>query len=1051
MPDAAAGSKVARRGTAVARTLARGVACFFGTFSLANALVAIRTGRAEDLWWIDLGGLPSWLSVALWLAAGLLVAYAVAPRMAPWRRNATAIVSVLLAFAGLWNTAAFYLAWQSGTFTPAVPVPFTAVVAVGFFFVGHVAFRGPEVERTSRSEVAGVVACVLLLAVAFPLAHVYFFGTTDYRRPAEVAVVFGAKAYASGALSQSLEDRVRTSAELYNDGLVERLVMSGGVGESGADEAEAMATRARALGVPAGAITLDHEGDNTDLTVANTTAMFAADGTRSVLVVSQFYHLPRIKMAYRAAGWNVYTVPATEARPIIKTPVLVAREIPGFWVYWARAWARDLFGTQAAYAAAGGSGAVASASRGAIAPTAVGPANGAAIAPTALSPAMEHARDISSANLIALEASTPAGVYPLYTLPDGTWEYSIPRRWVAGFLPGMLWYQYERTHDPAWVALARTRQAPLAPYATDTGTHDLGFMLQCSYGNDFRLTDSAVARQTLLTAARSLATRYDRVVGMVRTLNTPEDFWVYNDTMVNIELLYWGARNGGDPAWKAMATSHALRAMKDFTRADGGTYHYVAYDEATGAVLDKGQAQGYADESTWSRGQAWTIYGLAVAFRETDDASFLDGVHAVTDYWAANTPEDLVPYWDFDAPGIPDEPRDSSAAAAAAVAFQELAMLDPDPGRRAQYAALASDTLESLSSPAYLDADESTQTATLLHGTYFAARGLADHGTSWGDYYFASALTRAAARVTRIAGPDRYTTAVRASRAAFASAESVVLASGQAYPDALAASGLAGALDAPLLLTPSRAAHPAVAAEIARLGAHEVIVAGGERAVSEAVVAGLRASGLSVRRIAGADRYATAALVAAETVATRGSAPDDVLVASGEGYADAVSAAPLAYAGGIPVLLATAGGLPPATAAALESLDASRAIIVGGIRAVSPEAEVAVGSRADDVLRIAGSDRYATSAALAAWAYDSGLADPALACVCSGTAFPDALAAGTVAGSARGVTLLTNGRALSPVLRPLLETYGPSVRVLGGESVVSGFVQSSMEWALTRE
>ncbi|MHB8924656.1 MAG: cell wall-binding repeat-containing protein [Coriobacteriia bacterium] len=1014
--------------TVVARTCARGIAFFFGVFSLANALVAIRTGRAEDLWWIDLGGLPSWLSVALWRAAGLLVAYAVVPAMSTWRRNATAIVSVLLALAGLWNSAAYYLAWRGGTFTPAVPVPFTAIVAVGFFFVGHIAFRGPQAERTSRIETAGVAALVVLLAVAFPLAHVYFFGTTDYRRDADVAVVFGAKAYASGALSQSLEDRVRTAAGLYNDGLVDRLVMSGGIGESGADEAEAMAARARELGVPASAITLDHKGDNTDLTVANTTALFAADGTRRVLVVSQFYHLPRIKMAYRAAGWNVYTVPATENYPIVKTPVLVAREIPGFWVYWARAWARDLFGTQAAYAAAA--------------------ASGVTVAPAALSPAMEHARDISSANLIALEASTPAGVYPFYTLPDGSWEYSIPRRWVAGFLPGMLWHQYERTHDPAWRDLARVRQAPVVRYATDTGTHDLGFMLQCSLGNDYRLTGSASARDTLLTAARSLATRYDPVVGMVRTLKTPADFYVYNDTMVNIELLYWGARNGGDPAWKAMATSHARRAMSDFTRADGSTYHYVAYDEATGAVVDKGQGQGFADESTWSRGQAWTAYGLAVAYRETDDSRFLAGAHAITDYWVANAPADLVPYWDFDAPSIPHEPRDSSAAAAAAVAFQQLAMLDPDPARRAAYAALATDTLESLSSPAYLDADESTGTATLLHGTYFAARGLADHGTSWGDYYFASALAREGARVTRIAGPDRYITAVRASRATFTSATTVVLASGEAYPDALAASSLAGALSAPLLLTASRAAPPSVAAEISRLGATEVVVAGGERAVSEAVVAGLRASGLSVRRIAGDDRYATAALIAAETVASAGGAPGDVLVLSGEGYADAVSAAPLAYAGTIPVLLTTAGGLPPATAAALESLDASRAIIVGGTRAVSPEVEVAVGARADDVIRIAGHDRYATSAALAAWAFDSGLADESLITVCAGTAFPDALAASAVAGSARGVTVLTDGRALTPALVPFLQTHHAPIRILGGESVVTGLVQSQMEWAL---
>lgn len=334
--------------TVAARLAARGVALFFGAFSLANAAVALRTGRTEDLWWVDASGLPAWVSAVLWLAAALLVAYALAPEMRSWRRTATAAVSLALALVAAVNAAAFYSAWRAADIVPQVPVPLSAIIALGFLFVAWVVARTstvtPRPQSSSRRELAGAVLVALVIAALFPLAHVYTFGTTDYRRPADVAVAFGARVYADGALTTSAEDRTRTAAGLYTSGLVPRLVMSGGVGESGYDETVAMRDRAIELGVPADAIVRDTGGANTDRTVANTVAMFEADGTRTVLVVSQFYHLPRIKMAYRAVGWNVYTVPAERSRPILKTPALVAREIPGFWVYWARAWVRDVTG-----------------------------------------------------------------------------------------------------------------------------------------------------------------------------------------------------------------------------------------------------------------------------------------------------------------------------------------------------------------------------------------------------------------------------------------------------------------------------------------------------------------------------------------------------------------------------------------------------------------------------------------------------------------------------------------------------------------------------------
>ncbi len=326
------------------RALARGTALFFGVFSLANAAVALRTGRTEDLWWVDLSTLPGWVTGLLWLTAALLVAYALRPDMRPWRRTATVAVAVTLAGVALTNVTGFYSAWSAGTIAPATVVPFSAAVSAGFALVGVAAWMQQGTSRPARAEDVAVAFTAAVLVFVFPLAQVYFFGTTDYRREADVAVVFGARVFASGQLTTSLEDRVRTAAGLYADGLVDTLIMSGGVGESGHDEAEVMRDRALELGVPSRVIVLDHEGLDTDRTVANTVTSFAADGSTRVLAVSQFYHLPRIKMAYRAAGQQVYTVPAEESRPILKTPALVVREIPAFWLYWGRSWVRDVVG-----------------------------------------------------------------------------------------------------------------------------------------------------------------------------------------------------------------------------------------------------------------------------------------------------------------------------------------------------------------------------------------------------------------------------------------------------------------------------------------------------------------------------------------------------------------------------------------------------------------------------------------------------------------------------------------------------------------------------------
>lgn len=661
---------------------------------------------------------------------------------------------------------------------------------------------------------------------------------------------------------------------------------------------------------------------------------------------------------------------------------------------------------------------------------------------------MGHARDVTAHKIGVTHAALPTDVYTVLTDASGAWTRSGPRRWVSGMLPGQLWFEYQRTDDAFWRSAAEARGVAIRPYASDTRFHDIGFMFLGSDGLDWRLTGDTAARERLLQAARSLATRYDPRVRMVRTLNTTPGFRVYNDTMMNVELLYRGATLGGGPAMREAASQHALRTIEDFLRPDGSSYHYVFYDERTGAVVEKGQGQGYAAESTWARGQAWIIYGLSVAFRETGDLRFADGAWKASRYWIDNVPSDLVPYWDFDAPNIPNEPRDSSAAATAASAFIELGQLDPDPTRRAVYCDVAWRTMESLCSDSYLSRVDEPFAAVLKHGTYAAMLGEADHGTSWGDYYFSEALQRLSTQAVRAAGPDRYKTAVRVSQTSFEAADTVVIAGGRTYADALSASGLAGLLDAPVLLTHQASLPPEVATEIRRLGATRVIIVGGVAAVSEAVEYALGAlPGVSPQRIAGPDRYSTSARVAEVVVADVGYAGEIFLV-RGDEFADALSIASVAYSQASPVLLTSRTTLGAPAAALLGSEEATSVVLIGGPAAISSELETAV-KRAFGVttVRLAGADRYATGVAVAEWALSVRGASMDSIGIVTGEGWPDALAGGPAVGSRSGVLLMTQPTRVPGEVTVFLGRHGRAdseVRIFGGEAVVAPVVENRL-------
>lgn len=321
----------------LAHAAARALALFFGGFSLLNLLGGFRLpGFDANLWWIDLRAFPELpASLFLLLASLCLISFAIRPPRSTWRRGLTTVVVGAVAVATLWNIVEFYYLLAHGSLRPLLPVPMSLFIFAALALIIRVNLR-PTLPALSAKPSLGVLAVFCVCLVSFPLAQMICFGKTDYRRPADVAVVFGARAYADGKPSDALADRVRTACQLYRDGLVKKLIFSGGPGDGAVHETEAMRRQAIRLGVKPGDILVDTGGLNTEATVKNTEAIFSQLGAHHILVVSHFYHLPRIKMAYHRAGWEVYTVPAKETYFLRQTPYFMAREVAAMWVYYLR-------------------------------------------------------------------------------------------------------------------------------------------------------------------------------------------------------------------------------------------------------------------------------------------------------------------------------------------------------------------------------------------------------------------------------------------------------------------------------------------------------------------------------------------------------------------------------------------------------------------------------------------------------------------------------------------------------------------------------------------
>ena len=343
--------------------------------------------------------------------------------------------------------------------------------------------------------------------------------------------------------------------------------------------------------------------------------------------------------------------------------------------------------------------------------------------------------------------------FPRSTLTNGSWRLYDSSEWTSGFFAGCLWQMYGRTANNSYRTWAADWTAGMAGERNDTGTHDVGFKILCSFGTGFRIAGDPSYPSIIRQGAQSLSTRFNSVVGCTQSWDGRYHFPVIIDNMMNLEILFWAARNGGDPAWYDMAVSHALKTRQNHVRANGSTYHVVDYDSTTGAILFRGTHQGYSNSSTWARGQAWGLHGFTIAFRETDDTRFLDTARLLADYFINNLPADKVPYWDFNAPNIPNEPKDTSAGAIAASGLYELATLDPDPVRRTRYRDAANAILASLCSPAYL-AEGSTSDGILLHGVGHKPNNTEiDVSLIYGDYYFIEALMRYQGQLIGVGDP----------------------------------------------------------------------------------------------------------------------------------------------------------------------------------------------------------------------------------------------------------------------------------------------------------
>ncbi len=327
--------------------------------------------------------------------------------------------------------------------------------------------------------------------------------------------------------------------------------------------------------------------------------------------------------------------------------------------------------------------------------------------------------------------------------PDGQLKGTKSKSWTSGFFPGMLWELYSFCKEEPLKQAAIQWQSFVEKEKFDDGTHDLGFKIYCPFGNAYKITKKEAYKDVFVTAAKTLSTRYNPTVGAIRSWDHHADVWkfpVIIDNMMNLEMMFEATKLTGDSSFYHIANQHAKTTLKNHFRPDHSSYHVVSYDPKTGKIEKKNTHQGLNHESAWSRGQAWGLYGFTVTYRYTKNPVFLEQAKKIANFIFThpNLPPDLIPYWDYDAPNIPDEPRDVSAATVTASGLFELSKYDP--ANATKYLAWANQILKTLEEEKY---QLNTAPFFLKHSVgSIPGKFEMDAPIIYADYYYVEALLR---------------------------------------------------------------------------------------------------------------------------------------------------------------------------------------------------------------------------------------------------------------------------------------------------------------------
>jgi len=332
--------------------------------------------------------------------------------------------------------------------------------------------------------------------------------------------------------------------------------------------------------------------------------------------------------------------------------------------------------------------------------------------------------------------------------------FSSSSWWCSGFYPGTLWYLYEGTQDRGLLQKVEEKLPYLEKEKYNKGTHDLGFMLFCSFGNGLRLTgDSVKYKDVLVTGAASLASRFNETTKTIRSWDhKPWHYPVIIDNMMNLEFLTQVSKMTGNKRYYDLAVTHAETTLRNHFRKDYSSYHVIDYDVITGKVIAKKTHQGAFDESAWSRGQGWALYGYTMMYRETKKKEFLNQARHIAKYILnhPNLTQDLIPYWDFDKDKIDQSSkmyakkdlRDVSAAALYASALLELAQYTV--GKESTLYLTKAETMLTNLSKAPYKAEYGKNGGYLLQHSVGALplNSEIDVPLTYADYYYVEALIR---------------------------------------------------------------------------------------------------------------------------------------------------------------------------------------------------------------------------------------------------------------------------------------------------------------------